>query len=69
MQEVIDVTSKKIVISLLALVLMLLLPTQALAVEYDITKVIIDTQLNEDGTADVTEKFTYAFDDDFEGIT
>ncbi len=56
-------------IILLMLVFMLLVPTQALAVDFDITEVKIDALLNEDGSANVTEQFTYAFDDDFEGIT
>nr|WP_251047922.1 DUF2207 domain-containing protein [Planococcus sp. ISL-109] len=46
-----------------------MIPTQAFAVDFDITEVRIDAQLNEDGTADVTEQFTYQFDSDFEGIT
>lgn len=62
-------TGKKILPYLLAFVLVLLLPTQAFAVDFEITEVRIDAQLNEDGTADVTEQFTYEFDDDFNGIT
>ncbi|WP_341201829.1 DUF2207 domain-containing protein [Planomicrobium okeanokoites] len=54
---------------LLAFILMLLIPAQVLAVDFEITEVRIDAQLNEDGTADVTENFTYQFEDDFEGIT
>ncbi|HSI68186.1 MAG TPA: DUF2207 domain-containing protein, partial [Planococcus sp. (in: firmicutes)] len=60
---------KKFLPYLLAFVLVLLVPTQAFAVDFEITEVRIDAQLNEDGTADVTEQFTYDFDDDFEGIT
>ncbi|QHJ70633.1 DUF2207 domain-containing protein [Planococcus halotolerans] len=62
-------TGKKIFPFLLAFVLVLLIPTQALAVDFEITEVQIDAQLNEDGTVDVTENFIYQFEDDFEGIT
>jgi len=63
-------TGKKILPYLLAFVLvLLLLPTQAFAVDFEITEVRIDAQLNEDGTAEVTEQFTYEFEDDFNGIT
>ncbi|RLQ86648.1 DUF2207 domain-containing protein [Planomicrobium sp. Y74] len=62
-------TGKKIFPFLLAFVLVLLIPTQALAVDFEITEVQIDAQLNENGTVDVTENFTYQFEDDFEGIT
>lgn len=48
---------------------LLLVPVQAFAVDFDITEVEIEAQLNEDGTADVTEHFTYEFEDEFEGIT
>lgn len=61
--------SKKIRPYMLAAVLAMLVPTQVYAVDFDITDVQIDAQLNEDGTADVTEQFTYAFEDDFNGIT
>ncbi|WP_416144143.1 DUF2207 domain-containing protein [Planococcus koreensis] len=61
--------SKKILPYMLAAVLAMLVPTQVYAVDFDITDVQIDAQLNEDGTADVTERFTYAFEDDFNGIT
>ncbi|MDN3451743.1 DUF2207 domain-containing protein [Planococcus sp. APC 3906] len=61
--------SKKILPYMLAAVLAMLVPTQVYAVDFDITDVRIDAQLNEDGTADVTERFTYAFEDDFNGIT
>ena len=61
--------SPKAIPMLLMFLFVLLIPTHALAVDFDITEVRIDAQLNEDGTADVTEQFTYQFDDDFEGIT
>ena len=48
---------------------MLLIPVQVYAVDFEITDVEIEAQLNEDGTAVVTEQFTYDFEDDFEGIT
>ncbi|RAZ67213.1 DUF2207 domain-containing protein [Planococcus maitriensis] len=50
-------------------IFMLLVPAQAFAIDFDITDVEIEAQLNEDGTVDVTEQFTYEFEDDFEGIT
>ncbi|MEZ0481087.1 DUF2207 domain-containing protein [Planococcus sp. SSTMD024] len=50
-------------------IFLLLVPAQAFAIDFDITEVEIEAQLNEDGTADVTEQFTYEFEDDFEGIT
>ena len=61
--------SKQTIPFLLAFFLMLLIPAQVYAIDFEITDVRIDAQLNEDGTADVTENFTYEFDDDFEGIT
>ena len=48
---------------------LLLIPTQAFAIDFNITDVQIEAQLNEDGTADVTEQFTYEFEDEFNGIT
>lgn len=60
---------KKISPFLLAFFLVLLIPAPALAVDFEITEVRIDAQLNEDGMVDVTENFTYQFEDDFEGIT
>nr|WP_283092933.1 DUF2207 domain-containing protein [Planococcus sp. MSAK28401] len=50
-------------------IFLLLVPVQAFAVDFDITEVQIEAQLNEDGTADVTEQFTYEFEDEFNGIT
>ncbi|MFD1031324.1 DUF2207 domain-containing protein [Metaplanococcus flavidus] len=60
---------KKIIPFLLAFVLVLLVPTHASAVDFEISEVQIEALLNEDGTADVTEQFTYQFEDDFQGIT
>lgn len=57
------------VIALVIFVFLLLVPVQAFAVDFDITEVQIEAQLNEDGTADVTEQFTYEFEDEFNGIT
>lgn len=51
------------------LVLLGLFPVQALAIDFEIETVRIDTQLNEDGSASVTERFTYTFEEDFNGIT
>jgi len=61
--------SPKAIPFLLMFIFVLLIPTHALAIDFDIMEVRIDAQLNEDGTADVTEQFTYQFEDDFEGIT
>lgn len=61
--------SKRILPYLLALVLVVLVPTHVYAIDFEISEVRIDAQLNADGTADVTERFTYEFDDDFNGIT
>ncbi|MGO1059542.1 DUF2207 domain-containing protein [Planococcus sp. FY231025] len=61
--------SKRILPYLLALVLVILVPTQVYAIDFEILEVRIDAQLVADGTADVTEQFTYEFDDDFNGIT
>ncbi|HSP23425.1 MAG TPA: DUF2207 domain-containing protein, partial [Planococcus sp. (in: firmicutes)] len=60
---------RKIIPYVLAFILVGLIPAQVYAVDFDITEVRIDAQLNEDGTADVTEQFTYEFEDDFNGIT
>lgn len=60
---------KKFLPYLLAFVLVLLIPSQAYAVDFEIPEVQIDAILTEDGTATVTEQFTYKFEDDFEGIT
>lgn len=61
--------SKIVIPVILAFVLVLLIPGQALAVDFEINEVRIDAQLNEDGTADITELFIYEFEDDFNGIT
>src|SRR5690606_17568713 len=42
---------------------------QALAVEYSISEVVIDAQVNSDGTVSVVEHHIYEFEDDFNGIT
>lgn len=56
-------------IALVVLVFLMLIPTQVFAVDFNITEVQIEAQLNEDGTADVTEQFIYEFEDEFNGIT
>lgn len=61
--------SKKILPYLLAFVLVVLIPTQVYAIDFEIPEVQIKAELNEDGSALVTERFTYEFDDDFNGIT
>ncbi|MGK7379125.1 DUF2207 domain-containing protein [Planococcus sp. 1R117A] len=60
---------RKIIPYALVFILALLVPVQVYAIDFDINEVRIDAQLNADGTADVTERFTYEFDDDFNGIT
>ncbi|MGB6780025.1 MAG: DUF2207 domain-containing protein [Planococcus citreus] len=59
----------KKVLAFVLFIFLLLVPVQAFAVDFDITEVQIEAQLNEDGTADVTEQFTYEFEDEFNGIT
>lgn len=54
---------------IVTLVFLSLFPLQALAIDFEIETVRIDAQLNVDGSASVTERFTYAFDEDFNGIT
>jgi hypothetical protein len=49
--------------------LVVLVPTQVYAIDFEIPEVQINAQMNADGTALVTERFTYEFDDDFNGIT
>ena len=60
---------KKPFIYFLMLLVFMLFPLQALAVEYSISEVAIDAQVNADGTVDVVEHHTYEFEDDFNGIT
>ncbi|QDY45819.1 DUF2207 domain-containing protein [Planococcus glaciei] len=60
---------RKIIPYVLAFILVGLIPAQVYAIDFDISEVQIDAQLNADGTADVTEQYTYEFDDDFNGIT
>ncbi len=59
---------KKIMIPFLFLVMMLF-PTAALAVEFEISDVKIDVELQKNGDAMVIEKHTYDFDSKFKGIT
>ncbi|MGB6409344.1 MAG: DUF2207 domain-containing protein [Planococcus donghaensis] len=60
---------KKFTIALWVLLIFALLPVQALAVEYSISNVTIQAQVNADGTVDVTENHTYRFEGEFNGIT
>ncbi|MBM7621835.1 putative membrane protein [Bacillus tianshenii] len=53
----------------LLLVSLLLLPSQALAVEYQINDVQIDAYLQENGNVKVYEAHTYSFEGEFNGIT
>lgn len=54
---------------LLVLLLALLIPAHVYAIDFEIQEVQIEALLTEDGIANVTEQFTYAFEDDFNGIT
>ncbi|WP_394120004.1 DUF2207 domain-containing protein [Planococcus donghaensis] len=60
---------KKPFICFLMLLVFMLFPLQALAVEYSIAEVVIDAQVNTDGAVSVVEFHTYEFEDDFNGIT
>ncbi|MEH7108704.1 DUF2207 domain-containing protein, partial [Bacillus sp. JJ1764] len=60
---------KKWLSCFLLLALLIVFPTQGLAVEYSITKVKMDAYLQENGTVKVVETYTYDFDGDFHGIT
>lgn len=57
----------KILLGLLLIFMMF--PLQALAVEYSISEVEIDAQVNAGGTVDVVEQYTYEFEGEFNGIT
>ena len=46
-----------------------LFPTSVFAVDFEISKVTIDAELQSDGDANVIEKHTYVFDGKFKGIT
>ena len=59
---------KKVVTTFL-FVILLLAPTAALAVDFEISKVVIDAHLKENGDATVVEKHTYVFDSKFNGVT
>ena len=59
---------KKIIPGFLLIVL-LLVPTAALAVDFTISDVVIEAHLLENGDADVVEKHTYVFDSQFNGVT
>lgn len=60
---------KKSITVLLMLLVFVLFPLHALAVDYTISEVTIDAQVNADGTVDVVEHHTYEFDGEFNGIT
>lgn len=59
----------KIIFSIVLAGILLVMPTQALAVDFEISKVLIEAQLNEDGSVDVKEQHTYEFDGEFNGVT
>ena len=59
---------KKLLPILFAAVILLVLPRQALAVEYSIPKTIIDAKLQKNGDVKVEEQHMYAFDGEFNGI-
>ena len=60
---------KKPFMILVVLLVFTLFPVQALAVDYSISEVTIEAQVNADGTVDVAESHTYEFEGDFNGIT
>ncbi|MFA1643433.1 DUF2207 domain-containing protein [Chryseomicrobium imtechense] len=62
-------TKKLLLPILFALLMTGLFPLQAFAIDFEIDTVLIDVQLEENGTAQVMETFTYIFEDDFNGIT
>lgn len=49
--------------------LLLLMPAEVFAVDFDINKAAIQAKLDRDGNAFVTERYIYEFDGDFNGIT
>ncbi|EGA90420.1 hypothetical protein GPDM_05316 [Planococcus donghaensis MPA1U2] len=55
-------------IALWVLLMFSLFPLQALAVEYSISNVTIQAQVNADGTVNVTENHTYRLEGQFNGI-
>ena len=59
---------KKIMPTMLLLVV-LLLPTRALAVDFTIPEVTIDAYLQPNGDVEVTERHTYVFKGEFNGVT
>lgn len=56
-------------ISILAFIVLLVIPVTANAVEFEISDVQIDVYLKENGHVDVVEKHTYDFDGKFNGIS
>ncbi|NAP01476.1 DUF2207 domain-containing protein [Halomonas sp. MG34] len=60
---------KKISIFLTILAVLFIFPIEALAVEYSIEKTRIDAYLQENGEVHVTERHTYGFEGEFNGIT
>src|SRR5690625_2489640 len=60
---------KKMMSFILVLAALLIFPLPALAVDYSIDQMQIDAYLLDDGNANVTEKQTYVFDGEFNGIT
>lgn len=61
--------NKRPFVIVMTLLVFILFPIQALAVDYSIAEVTIDAQANADGTVEVVEHYTYEFDGDFNGIT
>ncbi|MGA9289169.1 MAG: DUF2207 domain-containing protein [Anaerobacillus sp.] len=51
------------------IIIFFLFPISALAVDYTISNTAIDVHLHKDGTANITEHHTYAFEGEFNGIT
>ncbi|WP_226038512.1 DUF2207 domain-containing protein [Aquibacillus saliphilus] len=60
---------KYLALSLISIIYLVLLPTQVLAVDFEIKNTQIDAYLQENGDVEVIEQHTYLFDGDFNGIT
>src|SRR5699024_3254904 len=60
---------KKMMFFILVLAALLIFPLPALAVDYSIDQMQIDAYLLDDGNVNVTEKQTYVFEGEFNGIT
>lgn len=57
-----------LLVSIVLAVMMLLVPQQALAKDYEMTAVDIEASVNTDGSLDVVEKRTFSFEGKFNGV-